>query len=73
MCAPVVWGVAALIMGVNPELSAKKVKKILLKTGNSPEKATVLLEGEPQPLKAIIRNPVLISAESAVEQVIKRM
>ena len=73
MAAPVVSGVAALIMGVNPELSAKKVKKILLKTGNSPEKATVLLEGEPQPLKAIIRNPVLISAESAVEQVIKRM
>jgi|GEM_PF-6613652 len=45
MAAPVVSGIAALIMSYYPDLSAKKVKKILEKTTRSLENKMVQLPG----------------------------
>jgi len=67
MAAPVVSGVAALVWGVNPDLPAKKIKKILIKTGSDPGDISVSARSGSNELKDFVRNPVVVSAEEAVK------
>lgn len=66
MAAPVVSGLAALIRGLYPELSASEVKDIILKSASSYGDVLVNSMDEPTPLKKIVRNPAVVSAEKAV-------
>ncbi|HKK38380.1 MAG TPA: S8 family serine peptidase [Cryomorphaceae bacterium] len=70
MAAPVVSGVAALIWGLNPDLSAKKLKRLLVKSANSLEDLMVQTGDLEIPLSDVVRNPALISAENAARQMI---
>lgn len=67
MAAPVVSGVAALIRGLNPELSAKEVKDILIRTAQMLPDNPVLDEDGSSPLKKKVRNPGVVSAYEAVK------
>ncbi len=68
MAAPVVAGVAALIRGVNPALSAKEVKDILIKSAQSHADAPVYFEdGKSLPLKKVVRNPAVVDAHAALK------
>lgn len=51
MAAPVVAGVAALIWSYYPELTAKQVKKIILKTGTDYKNTMVELPGKEEQIK----------------------
>ncbi len=70
MAAPVVSGVAALVLGVNPDLNPKQVKKIILSSAVSLKDHEVGVDGEQLPLKKLLRSPVLVSAERAVQAAI---
>ncbi len=67
MAAPVVSGVAALIRGMNPELSAEEVKKILMRTAQPLPKMIVSAGEEELPLKKAVRTPGVVSAADAVK------
>jgi subtilisin family serine protease len=66
MAAPVVSGVAALIRGLDPSLSAKEVKQILIRTSTPYPGMSVGLDEDAVLLKKIMRNPGIVSAEAAV-------
>jgi len=70
MAAPVVSGVAALVWGLDPSLSAKKLKSILVKSANRLEGLVVKIGEQNSPLSDVLRNPAVISAENAVELLI---
>lgn len=57
MASPVVAGVAALVMSANKDLSAARVKEILLQTGSSRA-----------PLKEILRSGKIVNALKAVQK-----
>lgn len=67
MAAPVVSGVAALIRGMYPELSAKDVKKILIKTAQPVGDTVITIEDKDVKLKKLMRNPGVVSAFEAVK------
>lgn len=67
MAAPVVAGVAALVRGLNPELSAKEVKKILIRTAQMMPDNPVVSEESSSPLKKVVRTPGVVSAYEAVK------
>jgi len=71
MAAPVVSGVAALIWGLDSELSAKKLKKLLLKSANDLNDLKVLVGAKSILLSDLLRNPAVISAENAAEKLIR--
>lgn len=66
MAAPVVSGLAALIRGLYPELSASEVKDIILKSASRYGDVLVNAMDESTPLKKVVRNPGVVSAEKAV-------
>jgi subtilisin family serine protease len=66
MAAPVVSGVAALIRGLDPDLSAKKVKKLLIQSGIPAGEVGIERDGRSLKLEDAVRNPVVVSAENAV-------
>ncbi|MCH2214054.1 MAG: S8 family serine peptidase [Flavobacteriales bacterium] len=68
MAAPVVSGVAALVLGLEPDLKAQKVKKLLLATANEFEFSTQMSEDSEI---ARIRYPACISAERAIRFICK--
>lgn len=68
MAAPVVSGVATLLRGLRPEWSAKKVKKVILKSGNDLKNLKVRVGGEKVALKKVLANPRMVSAANAVEK-----
>lgn len=67
MAAPVVSGVAALVWGINPDLRARDIKKILIKSGKSPGDISLTIDGERTRLDEVVRNPVVVSAKAAAE------
>jgi subtilisin family serine protease len=71
MAAPVVSGVAALIWGLDSSLSAKKLKKLLIKSANDLEDLTIKTDEVDVSLSDLLRNPVVISAENAAEKVLQ--
>ncbi len=66
MAAPVVAGVAAIIRGLRPDWSAKKVKKVLEKSGNDLRNIVVMTPDGYEKLKKLVANPRMVSAENAV-------
>lgn len=70
MAAPVVSGVAALVWGLEPGLSAKKLKRLLVQSANDLEGLLVQVGEEQVPLDAILGSPAVISAEEAVRSLI---
>ncbi|MEM9051790.1 MAG: S8 family serine peptidase [Bacteroidota bacterium] len=68
MAAPVVSGVAALLFGIDQNLSAKKVKKILLRTAHQVQ--TSRETGENSEIGKI-RNSSCVSAERAIQFISK--
>jgi subtilisin family serine protease len=70
MAAPVVSGVAALVWGLDPDLSAVQLKRLLINSANDLEELMIELEGQTFPLGDVLRNPVVISAEGAVKQLL---
>jgi subtilisin family serine protease len=69
MAAPVVSGVAVLLRGYRPDLSAKKIKKILLKNTSDVSDIAVVVEGELLEAKKLVRYPGVVSAAKAIEAV----
>lgn len=67
MAAPVVSGVAALVRGMNPELSAEDVKKILTRSARPFPKMIVTAGEEEVKLKKAVRTPGVVSAYDAVK------
>lgn len=67
MAAPVVSGVAALIRGMYPELTAKEVKKILVKTAQPVGDTLITVDEKDMKLKKLVRNPGVVSAYEAVK------
>lgn len=67
MAAPVVSGLAALILGIDPSLSAKEVKAIILRTATPYPNAPVTGEEKEVDLKKVIRNPAVVNAYEAVK------
>ena len=68
MAAPVVSGMAALIWGLYPELSASELKMVILKSVESYRDTTVYSPYGPVGLKKIVRYPGVISAPRAIER-----
>lgn len=68
MAAPVVAGIAALIWGLDPNLSAKKVKRILVKNVNSVES---FYSSSEIPELPTIRFPVCVSANKAISGLLR--
>jgi len=57
MAAPVVSGIATVLRGAYPDLSAKDIKDIILKSAEIDKKLRVTFTGESQKIKKLIRNP----------------
>jgi len=70
MAAPVVSGVAALVWGLDPGMSAKKLKKLLLKSATELDEHSVIVNEEYSPLSEYLRNPGAVSALNAVSDLI---
>ncbi|MCZ4410132.1 S8 family serine peptidase [Cryomorphaceae bacterium 1068] len=70
MAAPVVSGVAALVWGLDPDLSAVKLKRLLVNSANDLEDLMIVVEGKTLPLGDFLRNPAVVSAEGAVEELL---
>lgn len=68
MAAPVVAGVAAILRGLRPDWSAKKVKKVLEKSGNDVKNIEVMAPDGYMKLKKLVANPRMVSAENAVKK-----
>lgn len=66
MAAPVVSGVAAIIRGMYPELSAKEVRKILIRTAQPVGDTVITSEDGEVKLKRLVRNAGVVSAYEAV-------
>ncbi len=62
MAAPVVSGVAALVWGLDPELSAVKLKRLLINSANDLDDLMIGVDGQTLPLADFLRNPAVISA-----------
>jgi subtilisin family serine protease len=71
MAAPVVSGIAALIRGLDPSLSAKKVKKLLIKSANNTAGAPFSQELDLSDVSEVLRNPSVVSASGAVRQLLE--
>lgn len=67
MAAPVVSGLAALILGIDPSLSAKEVKAIILRTATPYPNAPVTYDDGEVKLKKVLRNPGVVNAYEAVK------
>lgn len=70
MAAPVVAGVAALVMSYFPELTAMEVKKILIKSASNYKKLAVDIPGESQELikfKKLGKNGGVVNAYNAIK------
>lgn len=57
MAAPVVTGIATVIRGAYPELTAAQVKDIIIRSAQANKKTTTSFKGDEVKLKKIIRNP----------------
>lgn len=69
MAAPVVSGVAALLMSYYPELSAEEVKDIILKSAVKLNKLKVISPGDGKPVKfsSLSRTGAVVNALEAVQ------
>jgi subtilisin family serine protease len=68
MAAPVVSGVATVLRGAYPELSAKKINKLIVKTLNEYKNLMVSTGDEKQKLKKVVRYPGIPSLYKALER-----
>ena len=57
MAAPVVSGIATVIRGAYPNLSAKEVKEIIFLSAQADKKKKINFQGDEVKLKKLIRNP----------------
>lgn len=57
MAAPVVSGLATVLRGAYPNISAKEIKKIILQSADIDKKLRVAFIGDDLKLKKLIRNP----------------
>jgi subtilisin family serine protease len=67
MAAPVVTGIAVLLRGLYPGLSAKEIKKIITGTVHPYDNQVVLTDEGAHPLKSLVRNPGIVSTTAAIE------
>lgn len=57
MAAPVVSGIATVLRGAYPDLSAKEIKDIMIKSMEIDKSVYVTFTGEKQKIKKFVRNP----------------
>lgn len=67
MAAPVVTGIAVLLRGSYPELSAKEIKKIITSSVQPFDDHVVLTDEGALPLKKLLRNAGVVSTTEAIE------
>ncbi len=67
MAAPVVSGVAAIVWGFSPDLSARDVKRILIQSGNDVGDYKITIDGGTESVDSVIINPAIVSAQNAIE------
>ncbi len=68
MAAPVVSGLAAMIWGLYPELTATELKMVILKSVESYSDTAVYGPSGPVVLKKVVRYPGVVSAPNAIER-----
>jgi subtilisin family serine protease len=72
MAAPVVTGIAVLLRGLYPELSAKEIKKIITSSTQPFDDHVVITDEGALPLKKLLRNPGIVSSTGAIDAARKR-
>lgn len=66
MAAPVLTGMAVILRGAYPALTAEQIKDIIIKSVSDEGKLVVRVDGEPVKLKKVIRYPGIPNLDKAV-------